>query len=286
VATALGHSEAYSGASVRALTRMLAMPLTRAARVTPGLVLAGAVTALALPSALLAFSSRLEVALPEGITNHTLSGFTKGALDPGLARALAALPSNLNSGGSSLFRFTPAGFSARPDRSVTVAVRVDAETVHAVSAIIVRAPRAGAHAPAVPLRLAANSYSFGLIHTNLGNSALSPTMPNYVLPGDAHSKSDMPDLRGYSLTDGSASGQPSRLAPHIVLGEHDRAGRAPRTMESSGEQTVDLGGSYHLSRNVDVTAGVRYSDDRDRLQPLPDGKQQTQAVFVGTQFHF
>ena len=253
---------------------------------TPGLVIAGAVTALALPSALLAFSSRLEMALPIAPSGRALGSFTEGALDPGLTRAMAELPSGPVPGRGSLFRFTPAGFSARPDRSVTVAVRVDAETVHAVSAIIVRAPRAGGPAPAVPLRLAANAYSFGLTRASSGSSSLSPSMPNFVLPADTRGKSFMPDLHGYSLSDGGGAGQPSRLAPHIVLGEQTRTGRAPRTMEAAGEQTVDLGGSYHLSRNIDVTAGVRYSEDRDRLQPLPDGKQQTQAVFVGTQFHF
>ena len=275
----MGHSGAHAGASLRAFSR-----------VTPGLVIAGAVTALALPSALLAFSSRLEMALPIGPAGRALGSFTEGALDPGLTRALAALPSGAVSGPvpgrGSLFRFTPAGFSARPDRSVTVAVRVDAETVQAVSAIIVRAPRAGAPAPVVPLRLAANAYSFGLTRAGSGSSSLSPSMPNFVLPADTRGKSFMPDLHGYSLSDGGGAGQPSRLAPHIVLGEQTRTGRAPRTMEAAGEQTVDLGGSYHLSRNIDVTAGVRYSEDRDRLQPLPDGKQQTQAVFVGTQFHF
>ena len=89
-----------------------------------------------------------------------------------------------------------------------------------------------------------------------------------------------------SLGDGDAPGTPARLAPHITLAEKDRPGRAPRTLESMGEQSVDLGGSYRLTRNIDVTAGVRYSQDRDRLKPLSDGKQDDQAVFVGTRFRF
>jgi hypothetical protein len=32
-------------------------------------------------------------------------------------------------------------------------------------------------------------------------------------------------------------------------------------------------------------AGIRYSSERDRLRPLTDGKQDSQA-YVGTQFHF
>jgi hypothetical protein len=31
---------------------------------------------------------------------------------------------------------------------------------------------------------------------------------------------------------------------------------------------------------------VRYSQERERLTPLTDGKQDSQAVYVGTQFSF
>ena len=41
-----------------------------------------------------------------------------------------------------------------------------------------------------------------------------------------------------------------------------------------------------MSRNLDLTAGVRVTSDRDRLLPLTDGKQDSQAVYVGTQFRF
>jgi hypothetical protein len=57
-------------------------------------------------------------------------------------------------------------------------------------------------------------------------------------------------------------------------------------LESLGEQTVDLGGAYRVTRNLDVTAGVRLSQDRDRLAPLTDSVQDSQAVYVGTQFRF
>ena len=36
----------------------------------------------------------------------------------------------------------------------------------------------------------------------------------------------------------------------------------------------------------DVTAGVRVTQDRDRIAPLTDGVQDDQAVYVGTQFRF
>ena len=89
-----------------------------------------------------------------------------------------------------------------------------------------------------------------------------------------------------------ASGKANRPAPatcfqsHIALEQDDLAGSAPRTLEGAGTQRVDLGGSYRLSRNLDVTAGVRIKQDRDRLGPLTDGIEDDQAVYVGTQIRF
>ena len=42
---------------------------------------------------------------------------------------------------------------------------------------------------------------------------------------------------------------------------------APRTFAGDAEDRVDVGGSYRLTRNLDVTAGVRYSQERDRSGP-------------------
>jgi hypothetical protein len=47
-----------------------------------------------------------------------------------------------------------------------------------------------------------------------------------------------------------------------------------------------VAGSYSLTRNLDITAGVRIEQDRD-LIPVPDLDQQdSQAVYIGTQFRF
>jgi hypothetical protein len=168
---------------------------------------------------------------------------------------------------------------------VTVAVRVDPVTA---STIIVRGEmgRISRPTPAtIPgvasLALAPAAYNLGVAH---GYQGFAQNAQSFALAQDIH-KIDMPDLTTFQpATDPGST--PSRLAPHIALDEHDRAGRAPRTLESVGTQTVDVGGSYRLSRNLDVTAGVRYERDRDRLDAQIDGKTDTQAVFVGTQFKF
>ena len=46
-------------------------------------------------------------------------------------------------------------------------------------------------------------------------------------------------------------------------------------------------GSYSLTRNLDVTAGVRYErSERERLPRLTDDRRDSQAVYVGTAFRF
>ncbi len=244
--------------------------------------MAGAVFVLALPSAVLGFSTRIDLPAAGLAANQDLNGFAPGSVDPRLARVLAASPTG---GKGPMFRFTPAGLATRPDRSVTVAVRVDPATANSiiVRGMISRADRPQtAMVPGVSsLAIAPAAYNLGV---SRGYQGFAQNVQTFALAQDIH-KIEMPDLSSFKPAP-EPSGAPSRLAPHISLDEHDRAGRAPRTLESVGTQTVDLGGSYRLSRNVDVTAGVRYERDRDRLDAPIDGKTDTQAVFVGTQFKF
>ena len=246
------------------------------------MVMVLAVSVLALPSAVLAFSSHLDTPPPGFAANQGLGSFAPGQVDPRLARAMANRPS----GKGPLFRFTPAGLATRPDRSVTVAVRVESGSTQAITvrAALLDAPHA---APGTGvLRIAPTAYNLGIARGYQGFAATGPALasPGFLSTRDNH-KLDMPDLSAYAPGE-DPRGQPARLAPRISLDERERAGRAPRTLESVGEQSVDLGGSFSVTRNIDVTAGVRYSQDRDRLKPQADGKSDSQAVFVGTQFRF
>ncbi|MFD1958372.1 hypothetical protein ACFSHP_03110 [Novosphingobium panipatense] len=120
------------------------------------LLLAGCVCLLALPSAVLAFSA--------DFTQGT-SARSGGEIDPlasettqeNLSRAISMR--SLAKG--QLFPFTPAGTPNRPDRAVTVAVRVDPE---AAQAIIVRgrAPSSSSPAPADRLHMAPTAFNLGV----------------------------------------------------------------------------------------------------------------------------
>ena len=244
---------------------------SRGSMATAGL-LAGAVVTLALPSAVLAISTGFDpiVSAPVG-----------QAIDAGPSpevRLAGPMPIRSLAKGS-LYPFTPARPTNRPDRSVTVAVRVDPVTANA---ILVRGARTPRLAEAVlPLRLAPSAFNLGV---SRGYHNFSQDL---VPPADSR-RSEVPDLQAFSLAPATTgNGANPRFSPRIVMDEKQASGRAPRTFAGDGEGQVDVGGSYRLTRNLNVTAGVRYSaQERERLQPLTDGKQDGQAVYLGTQFRF
>ena len=238
--------------------------------ITSGMLLSGAVALLALPSAVLAFSSTFAPPVERESDSESLQ---VARLSARLAPALSAR----SLGKGQMIHFTPAGNGNRPDRSVTVAVRVDPLVVHGVlvhSAL----PSLAASAPgAAPLQIAPTAFNLGVARGYHG-------FAQSIVPPTDLRKVETPELSQFNL-DPAVKDDPSRFNPRIVLDEKQATGRAPRTFSGSADQ-VDLGGSYRLGRNIDVTAGVRYSQERERLRPLTDGKKDSQAVYVGTQFHF
>lgn len=241
-----------------------------------GALIAGAVCLLALPSAVLAFSSRFEPklsAIPAG--DDALS--TEATQQRVAAHLAPSIPVRSLGSKGLAFQFTPAGIDNRPDRSVTVAVRVDPRAAPGIAGQRA-SPAIAAALPAVaPLQIAPTAFNLG-VSRGYNNFA-----QNLVTPAEIR-KIDMPDLSSFKAT-ARANNDSSRFSPRIVMDEHQAPGRAPRTFADK-QETVDLGGAYRVARNLDVTAGVRYSQERDRLRPLTDGKKDSQAVYVGTQFRF
>ncbi len=255
------------------------------ARVLPlvGCALLGMVAAPALGSALAGGLASAPVSLS---ARGGIGSFTPASVDPKLVSEIAAQIQARSPGHGRLFRFTPAGMDNRPDRAVTVAVRVSgigAQDLAARAAL-----PAGAGAPGVaPVRIAPTVYNLGLAR-GYQSFAATPGIARESARLDIQ-RLDVPDLRAIVRKDSFAApvtSAPSRLAPRIELDTRDHMGHTPRTFESQSDYQVDLGGSYRLTRNLDVTAGVRYSPERDRIRPLTDGKKDSQAVYVGTQFRF
>jgi hypothetical protein len=238
-----------------------------------GALLAASVAVLALPSAVMAFSTSFS-----GLTGPVgpIDSLDPDASPENLSRVIAMR--SLAKGQP--FPFTPAGTPNRPDRSVTVAVRVDTE---AAKAIIVHSPPKLAKGSSETLQ---NRLRMPPTAFNLGISRGYQNFAQELVPDTAEKPmAEIPDLKKFSLQPGSAKEDNSRFSTRLSIDEKHAPGRAPRTFAGEAGQ-VDLSGAYRVTNNLDVTAGVRYSQERERLLPLTDGKQDSQAVYVGTQFHF
>lgn len=258
-----GRSKAKGGISRRLRTSLLAI-----GAVGFGLFLAPTVSS--------AFSSGFDDGPVSLAARGGIGSFTPASVDERLASQITVRA--LKNG--KLFRFTPAGNDTRPNRAVTVAVRLDSRSARGFA---VRSPLADAAgvAGASPVRIAPMAFNLGMARGFASFASSSPAGIRDL------QRVDMPDLSKFKSSSAAASSStPSRFAPRIEMDDRDQAGRAPRTLEGQGDYQLDVGGSYRLTRNLNVTAGVRYSPERDRLRPLTDGKQDNQAVYVGTQFRF
>ncbi len=249
--------------------------LAKAQRSLPLFVLSGAL-ALALPSAGLALAGQVApMRTAASLDALGLGMFTPASVDPALAARVAGKARERG------IHFTPA--SAPPitgKRTVTVAVRVDDDTARAISvrkaldAVPGRgAGLAGLDASKFQLGSARGYKSFS--RTVDLSASVSPVAPVA-----------MPDLAQFKPSVPKSADKPSRLQPRIELEDRQIAGRSPNTLDSVGQQTVGLGGSFRLSPNLNVMAGVRYSQERERLDPLTNSVKDSQAVYVGTQIKF
>ncbi len=236
-------------------------------RQLPLLGMAGALM-LALPTASLAL-----VGFNQGASGSASAFelFTPASVDPDLAARIAETANEKG------LRFTPAGSSgALRNKTVTVAVRVDGDTAKAVSvrSAIDAAPGAGESIAS----LQQSKFNLG---TARGYQSFARPIE---LPSNVRNLS-VPDLSEFEPAKPTAEDKPSRLQPRISLEDRAIAGRSPNTLDAL-EAQVDVGGSFRVSKNLDVTAGVRYQQERDRLAPLTNAEQDSQSVYVGTQIRF
>jgi hypothetical protein len=200
--------------------------------------------------------------------------FTPASVDPKLARFGAERAT----GTARMMRFTPAGVAERSKRSLTVAVRVGDESAQAIQVRSAIATAQDQMSGASGVRIVSARYNLGLARGY--QSFAQPTVLSKKLSDAA-----IPDLSSFKPAPLQA--EQSRLVSRVELAREEKPGVTPRTREALGEQSLDVATSYRLTRNLDVSAGVRYSQDRDRIAPAAEPTpQDSQAFYVGTQFRF
>jgi hypothetical protein len=200
-------------------------------------------------------------------TSSEMGFFTPAAADPRLAAAYAR--GGLNNQG---FRFTPVGASR--NRAVTVAVRANGAAK--ASGLVMRdGPQVSSLSAAAPaLGVQPVSYSLGA----------AVGWKKFALPGDTN-RVDISALAVDSEKKNSAPTAAKKWSSRVQVSAERPLGQAPRTLTGSESLALDVGGAFRLTRNLDVTAGVRYKSERDRLQQVDD-RRDSQAVYVGTAFRF
>jgi hypothetical protein len=166
------------------------------------------------------------------------------------------------------FRFTPSAASADKSKAVRVAVRARTATPAAAA---VREPSATAVTAITPA-----AYNLGL----------SVGWKRFAISGDVAKVEGGPLPGGREAAEVGISYSLKKFTGRVSAGADRRDGTMARLDPVESSYSVDVGGSYRLTRNLDVTGGVRYKIQNDRLEPLADERRDSQAVYIGTAFRF
>lgn len=195
----------------------------------------------------------------------SLSSFTPANADPKLAAALAGKSLSLTD-----FKFTPAPAKGRPSQvRVAIRARVNAPSDTAM---------AQANAPTTAVNsLAPTSYNLGV----------AVGWHRFAVSGDVSKVKDAnPAVGGRETAIVGVSYSLKRFTGRVAVGADKSDGRPLPALRKGDTYSLDVGGSYSLSRQIAVTGGVRYNIERDRLSALQDNRRDSQAVYIGTAFKF
>ncbi len=198
----------------------------------------------------------------------SVGSFTPAVSDPRLAAALARR--GQRSAGA--FRLTPAAAAQERSRAVRVAVRARTNAPQETTRTMAEAPTSASPVTAVT----PSSYNLGV----------SVGWRRFAIAGDV-AQSDggtVPGRRDSAQVD--VSYRANRRLTGRVQVSAERAEGAQRIVRDDEAVALDVGGSYSIARNVDVSGGLRYRIARDRLEPLTDQRRDSQAVYIGTAFRF
>ena len=222
-----------------------------------------AALSLILTPALAASSQKARKAKAPSFMSGGMTSFTPAVTDPRLAAAFARRGVQTGS-----FRFTPSS-SASLDKSkaIRVAVRARSSKPSAV--------RAAAETSAAVAAVTPTAYNLG-VAVGWKRFALSgdvARVQNDIVPGERKSAE-----LGVAYVGKKAAGRVQVAA--------ERSEGSQRLVGIDTSYQLDVGASYSIARNLDVTGGVRYKVQRDRLEALSDQRRDSQSVYIGTAFRF
>ena len=193
------------------------------------------------------------------------AAFTPAAADPRVAAAFARNGFGTSNFAGGAFRFTPSAAAAASHRAVTVAVR----------ARVIGRPEAAKALALSSDQIAPSAYSLG---ASIG-------WKRFALSGDVARVDGGLLPLGHESADVGVSFTGKRWATRVDVAA-DRMLPDKPAFGIDQSWSVGLGGSYALTRNLDVNGGVRYKAQREQLYSLTDDRRDGQAVYLGTTFKF
>lgn len=221
-----------------------------------------ATLSLALPPALAAMS-RADRIRDTALSETLLGQFTPASGDPRLIARYTKMSADARSG----FSFTPAMTDeSRKNRAITVVIRARDDASSAARTAAVAMGRKA------PVAITPVAYNLG---ASVGfEKFVTPSLPRGV------------DLRNLPVAKAPEQDEKkSRFATRMIARPSEPSGATDRITAPGEDQIVDVVSSYRVTKNIDVTAGVRYRSD-ERVEPLTDTRRDSQAVYVGTAFRF
>ena len=237
---------------------MLTARGSRTAKLVTAIAAAGLVLSPALATSSPAPAKKRPSAI--AVSFDPISSFTPANGDPRLAAAFANKPLSLTD-----FKFTPAAAKGRPSQ-LRVAIRA----------------RVGTQAPAdaTPALAALTPASYKL--------GVAVGWKQFAVSGDvSRVTSPDPALGGRETAVVGVSYSLKRFTGRVAVGADRAEGRPLAALRRGDNYSLDVGGSYSLSRRIALTGGVRYEIDRDKAQSaLKDDRRDSQAVYIGTAFKF
>lgn len=200
---------------------------------------------------------------PISLSFDKIPGFTPAAADPRLAAIFAGKAPALTD-----FKFTPAAAKTRPSQ-LRVALRA----------------RGATPAPSRPVDVAVASPATGLAATRY-DLGMAVGWKRLAVAGDVGRTSSPDPVIGTRETAVvGVSYNLKRFTGRVAVGGERNESRITQ-LARPDSVSVDLGGSYNISRNIAVSGGVRYKVERDQIPALADDHRDSKAVYVGTAFKF
>ena len=192
-----------------------------------------------------------------------ISTITPASADPRLTAMFAGRGASIAD-----FKFTPAAAAKGRPSQVRVAVRASGAPNPPRPVELAVAPPATSLAPA--------QYDLGV----------AVGWKRIALAGDVkRTSSPDPVIGTREAAVVGVSYNLKKFTGRVAVGGERNESRVPQ-LTRPDSVSLDVGGSYNISRNIAVTGGVRYKVERDQIPALADDHRDSKAVYVGTAFRF